>query len=140
MTHWSYAYLGIPHLDRGRDRHGCDCWGLARLVYRECLGIDLPSYAEAYVSAGEQAEVAALIAGGIDAAGSPWEQVALPMPYDLVLFREGRHDSHVGIIAARGRFLHVPGHGSSCIEPLSGLTWSRRLRGIYRHRLAPASD
>ena len=57
---WANAYVGLPWADLGRDRTGCDCWGLARLVYAEQLGIALPSYSDAYPCAGEQAEVAAL--------------------------------------------------------------------------------
>ena len=39
---WANAYVGLPWADLGRDRTGCDCWGLARLVYAEQLGIALP--------------------------------------------------------------------------------------------------
>ncbi len=62
MTHWSTAYIGLPYRDHGRDRSGVDCWGLAVLVYRDVLGIELPSYAEGYVSTNERAEIADLIA------------------------------------------------------------------------------
>ena len=37
-------FVGIPHADLGRDRAGCDCYGLLRLVYAEDLGIALPSF------------------------------------------------------------------------------------------------
>ncbi|MFB2595108.1 hypothetical protein ACEYYB_09670 [Paracoccus sp. p4-l81] len=42
---------------------GCDCYGLARVVYQEELAITLPDYLGDYASADEHGEVAALIAG-----------------------------------------------------------------------------
>src|SRR5512134_1374594 len=45
---WAGAYVGIPYLDHGAARSGCDCWGLVRLIYRERTRIELPSYAGDY--------------------------------------------------------------------------------------------
>ena len=36
---WSNRFIGIPYDDFGRSRTGCDCWGLACIIYREELGI-----------------------------------------------------------------------------------------------------
>jgi hypothetical protein len=61
MSHWTRAYIGIPFTELGRSQYGCDCWGLARLVYAQELGIDLPSYVGGYASTEERAEIAGLI-------------------------------------------------------------------------------
>jgi hypothetical protein len=42
---WAGEYVGIPFADPGRDRGGCDCWGLVRLILAEQAGLALPSLA-----------------------------------------------------------------------------------------------
>ena len=41
---WAEHYVGIPYRPLGRDRDGCDCWGLLAMVWREQFGCDLPDY------------------------------------------------------------------------------------------------
>ena len=45
---WAGAYVGIPYVDHGRDRAGCDCWGLVRLIIAERTRFVLPSFATDY--------------------------------------------------------------------------------------------
>jgi cell wall-associated NlpC family hydrolase len=130
--HWSTAYVGLPWADRGRDRSGCDCWGLARLVYEAELGIALPSYAGEYPSAEEQIEIDGLIRGAV--AVGPWIEVEAPEPFDLVLFGLGRFDSHIGVMVDRARMLHMMGRDAAKIERVDAPQWLRRRRGIWRHR------
>lgn len=59
-------FVGIPYLDKGRSIVGSDCWGLLFQVYRELRGIELPSYAERYVTGSDRAAMARLIAGELD--------------------------------------------------------------------------
>jgi len=131
MMHWSAAYIGLPWRDRGRDLDGCDCWGLARLVYARELGIPLPSYADDYPSTEEMAEIEGLIRGALTV--GPWVVVAEPRPFDLVLFRRGRWDGHIGVIVDRGRMLHMMGLDCAKIERFDGPVWSRRIVGVWRH-------
>jgi cell wall-associated NlpC family hydrolase len=129
---WVSSYVGIPWLDRGRTRDGADCWGNARIVYEEEAGIVLPSYDERYPSAVERAEIAAIVAG---AAASPdWRRVEEPRDIDMLVFRQGRHDCHVGVCCGRGMMLHVSIGTASRVERWHEGYWRPRLMGIYRHR------
>lgn len=130
--HWSAEFIGTPFAEFGRDRTGCDCWGLARLVYAEALNINLPSYSGQYASAQEHAEISALIT---DAAHSPvWMLVdASPDEFDIAVFRRGRMDTHVGIIVAPGLMLHMAQEDCAKIERYDQAAWKNRLTGIYRH-------
>jgi len=132
---WANDFTGIPYADLGRDRTGCDCWGLARLVYKEQLGIDLPSYAEAYTGAAEGAEVAALL----NHHKAPhWPKITDGiLPFDLLLFRHGRHDSHIGIAIDARTMLHMASDDHAKVELFNAPRWVNRFVGAFRH--APAT-
>lgn len=131
MTDWTNRFVGLPFAAFGRDRSGCDCWGLACLVYREELQISLPDYL-GYTSVDEHAEIAALVA---DAKASPvWLPVTGPVePFDLAVFRRGRLDSHVGIVVQHGLMLHAAGEDCAKVESYLAHPWRHRLTGVYRH-------
>lgn len=132
MEHWSNAFVGIPHLDHGRTLVGCDCWGLVRLVFARQLGIDLPSYAEGYISTDEHAEISALIGGAKES--TSWARVdGLAMPFDIAVFRRGRLDAHVGVVVSDGLMLHMAEGAHSCLEHYRGGKWATRRSGVYRH-------
>ena len=126
---WANDYVGIPWRLHGRDRRGCDCWGLACTVYRD-RGITLPEYLD-YGAADDHGEIAALIAG---ATSSPiWQLVETPEPFDIAVFRRGRLDTHVGIVVAPGRMLHMADEDCAKIERYDGGAWRHRLTGHWRH-------
>lgn len=131
---WTNDFVGIPYADMGRDRAGCDCWGLARLVYAERLEVDLPSYAGGYVSAEEQAEVSALI--GQETEGSVWLTSPLQNTFDLLVFRHGRHQSHIGIVVERGLMLHMATDDQSKLERFDQGRWKSRLVGAFSHNVS----
>ena len=129
---WSDRYIGIPFQDHGRARTGCDCWGLAWLIYRDELGTTLPDYL-GYTSAEEQAEVDALFNG---AATSPlWHRITGPaaQPFDLALFRRGRLVTHLGIVVGRNLMIHVEGEDCAKIVNYSAGHWASRFSGHFRH-------
>lgn len=131
MTHWTEHFVGLPYAEFGRARAGCDCWGLACVVYREELGISLPDYL-GYASTEEHGELAAIIAG---ATTSPlWLPVeGNAIAFDMAVFRRGRLDTHVGIVVQHGLMIHISRDDCAKIESYRGGAWSHRLTGIYRH-------
>ena len=120
------GYVGMPYRDRG-------CWELVRLVYREQLGIDLPSYADEYAAVPEEdrAELGRLITEH----RTDW--YAIPpgdeRPGDAILFKMLGEPSHIGVIVEPGLFLHVRAGHLSCVENYLGAKWRPRVEGVYRH-------
>lgn len=129
--HWTERYVGIPFADLGRDRTGCDCYGLVRLVYREELRIGLPDYL-GYGSAEEQGEIAALLEG---AQRLPmWVPVTgTPIAFDVAVFRRGRLQTHVGLVVRRGLMIHMVDEDCAKVEGFATGPWGKRLAGFWRH-------
>lgn len=129
--HWTERFVGLPYAEFGRERDGCDCWGLACVIYREELGISLPDYL-GYASTEEHGELAAIIAG---ATTSPlWVPVeGNAVAFDVAVFRRGRLDTHVGIVVHHGLMIHVSRDDCAKIESYRGGVWAHRHTGTYRH-------
>jgi cell wall-associated NlpC family hydrolase len=130
---WSDRYVGIPWADRGRTRAGCDCYGLARLIYREELGIALPDYREDYASATEEAEVAALIARA--SVAPPWVHVeGAARPFDLAVLRGQGLATHLGIVIREGLMIHMAARDRAVVQGYAAGSWKHRLVSRLRHR------
>ncbi|MCW1934126.1 C40 family peptidase [Pararhodobacter zhoushanensis] len=129
---WSDRFLGIPFADLGRTRAGCDCWGLACVIYRHELRITLPDYLGGYASADEHREIAALIAG--ETAAPLWQPVTGPAaPFDIAVFRRGRFATHVGVVIRPGLMIHMAGEDQSKVERYAEGPWHSRFAGHFRH-------
>jgi probable lipoprotein NlpC len=131
-THWSAKYIGLPYHDLGRDMNGCDCWGLVRIAYNLELGIELPAF-DGYGSSDDVAAVNGVLAEQLVS------DLCLPVikgqerEFDVVVFRRGRLDSHVGIVVSPGQMLHIAEKDQARIEGYSEGYWAARLTGIVRH-------
>lgn len=121
-------YIGLPYKENGRDELGVDCWGLARLFYKQELGIELPSYTELYSGSYDPKVVAA-----INYYKDTWTSVETPQPGDLCLFNILGEPSHVGIYIDNGKFLHSRDGKDSVIESINNAKWFNRLQGFYRY-------
>ncbi|HBD89286.1 MAG: phage tail protein [Rhodobacteraceae bacterium GWE1_64_9] len=128
---WSNRHIGLPHQALGRDRAGCDCWGLACVVYQEELNISLPEYL-GYASIDELGEIASLIEG---ATSSPlWLPITgTARAFDIAVFRRGQFSAHVGIVVRHGWMLHMADQRSSVIERYENGRWKHRFNGHFRH-------
>jgi hypothetical protein len=128
---WTRDYIGIPWKSKGRDRMGCDCLGLARLVWAEQFGLKIPSYDECYATAEDLQEIARIIA----AESGSWRKVPTEdaRAGDGVLLRVLGNPSHIGVVVEPPTFLHVAPGINACLDDYTRPHWAKRLLGIHRH-------
>lgn len=132
---WVRKYVGIPFVDRGRDhKDGLDCWGLVRHVYQDRFHVPLPHLNYPTALDAKAASLCALQ----QQTDSDWVVTKHPHVGDVVLFRVGEHDAHVGVLVAQAQFLHSnQSCGMSTVERLDTGLWQTRLSGIFRWAAQP---
>lgn len=129
------GYVGIPFRDHGRDRDGCDCWGLVRLVHLLEERIELPLHAE--ISARDQLAIARRIRSG--KTSSVWVDVAGRdrQTMDVVLMKsaedQGARAWHLGIMRDSRHVLHTEDGVDSHLVRLDDVWLRHRVIGFYRH-------
>jgi cell wall-associated NlpC family hydrolase len=128
---WTDDFIEIPFKPDGRDRNGCDCWGLVCLVYREKLGIELPEYKGVF----EAQTIAQLknVARVMEREKESWVRVEKPHEFDVVMIRSGAYAWHVGIVIDRRRMLHVMSGINSTVEEYTGMDWKNRIEEFRRY-------
>jgi cell wall-associated NlpC family hydrolase len=142
---WVQGYIGIPFLEKGRDRDGLDCWGLHMLLQREQFGHEFPDYQcyETVKAKADRAAIAEAYRRGRKADG--WDVVlererGKPLVFgaerigDGVLMRIGGDPLHCGMVIGEGMMLHIDRGIDSCVQSYTGMAWSRRVLGIFRPR------
>lgn len=128
---WCNDYITIPFLEHGRDKNGCDCWGLARLIYDEQLGVKLPTLID-YKNTKDSEAIAKLY----EEEHKQWEEVPLghEREFDIVVFKILGLPTHIGIVISKGIMLHCEyGVGTHASEYNREPQWKKRLTGIYRY-------
>lgn len=139
---WVARYIGIPFLDLGRDRDGCDCWGLVRLVLAEQAGIELPSFATDYLSEACHDKVAGAIAA--EERGANWARIdagqerCLDVAQMLIVAQVGGRcrfePLHVGVVVGPGLVLHVETATHTRLTRYrDDRTFVSRMHGFWRH-------
>jgi len=141
---WAAGYLGIPFLDLGRDRAGCDCWGLVRLVLAEQAGLELPSLATCYGSEANAARVGAAVEA--ERCSGAWNRIDAgdERPLDVVEMSGAARvpgsgwvfgPLHVGVVVASGWLLHVErGTAAVLARYREDQAIRRRVLGFWRFR------
>ena len=130
--HWYEGYVGIPWELGGRDRGGLDCWGLVRLVYKERLGRELPSFLD------DPNALALTVSGRAKAFRVHLPEFTRVDPgeqrlFDIATMKLGDALWHVGVLVNRPfTILHIEDEEGSKVED-----WSRRedfiqFGGFYR--------
>jgi len=93
-------YLRIPYVAQGRDKDGCDCWGLVRMVRHALRGDDLSSHSEV-----DPDDKPAMTAATLDVLSGGFEEVDPHSGAIACVWRSG-FCVHVGIvIEAEGRLV-----------------------------------
>lgn len=139
---WVNDYMRIPFADGGRDKTGCDCWGLVRLILKEQAGIEISAYAG--TSAEDHINVNRNMVS--DSALPPWQkEIALgdEQTFDVVLLtrtiRTDRGASnvpmHVGLVTEPGWMIHTEKHVNATHVRLDGLATKRKILSIHRHEV-----
>jgi len=116
----------VPFKDRGRDRSGYDCYGLAMEVFRR-YGIELLDY-----------EGSCWDKKAIQATFEKWREqwIAVdgepPVPAMVVMKANSPEDiNHVAVYIGNGRFIHTLDKVGVCFGEVFDPRWAKVIRGIF---------
>ena len=127
---WWNKYVKIPFVEKGRSEEGVDCWGLVQLIYRNELGIELPSYLECYETTNDRDELAAVIS---DERACKWESPEEPKEFDVVILRMRGVPMHVGVVTKRGYMIHCARGIGTSLERPDSMRWNNNVMGFARY-------
>lgn len=131
LPDWVARYHGRPFAEKGRGPDAYDCWGLVVDFYRRELDIELPQLLEGYETTRDLGAIAVLAARE-KARWTPIEEPAA-LAGDVVEFRVLGEESHVGLVVARGMFLHALRSQGVVLERWRSPHWSARFLGVFRY-------
>lgn len=107
-------WKGTPYVLGGTSKQGVDCSRFVNIVFDEYFAIDLPTNTRAQLNAGNSIRRAGVRTG------------------DLVFFKTGRQDLHVGIAVNQGEFLHASTSNGVMISKLGNSYWRNRFLAARR--------
>ena len=113
MTYYHY-WEGTPHRTGGMSKHGIDCSGFVYLAYRDVFGIELPRTSERQSATGK-------------AVAPNQRQLG-----DLLIFKTGFKQRHVGIYIGNDQFIHVSSKRGGVTSSLRDGYWADKYRQTRR--------
>lgn len=129
---WCNNYIHIPFKEHGREENGCDCWGLARIIYKEQLGIELPTLLD-YKNTHDGHSIADLY----EDEHLMWDEVleGQEKEFDILVFKILSLPTHIAVVINKGMMIHCEyGIGTHITEYYRDFQWRKRLAGIYRYK------
>ena len=126
---WCNDYVGMPFVDRGRDKSGCDCWGLVRLVLHERFNIAVKCFADDYRDAKDGDSISKICVTEKEL----WSKVDKPKAGDVILLLIKGLPWHIGIVVDPPWMLHVERGADAVMEKYDNLMWRNRIEGFYRY-------
>lgn len=124
--------LVVKFKNKGRSYSGWDCYGLIFSCYRDVLHTEIPSFVDDYVDAGDSKASRRVINDIVIFQKRNWEKIKNPKPFDVVLFRFGESQTHVGLVIDEKRFIHCEKKINTVVETLDCMKWKKRIEGVYR--------
>jgi cell wall-associated NlpC family hydrolase len=102
------TWEGVPYRNGGQSRGGIDCSAFVQLTYQQKFGLNLPR------TTAQQANLGGLITNtGL-------------RPGDLIFFKTGWNDRHIGIYLEKYRFMHVSTSVGVTISKMTDPYWYER--------------
>ncbi len=105
--HYS-SWRGVRHRYGGTSRRGVDCSAFVQLTFREVFGMQLPRTTREQSRLGQRVSKRTLAPG------------------DLVFFKTGWFDRHVGVYVGDGRFIHASESRGVTKSSLQDQYWRKR--------------
>lgn len=128
---WTNKYIKIPFAECGRSEKGADCWGLAIIIYKNELNIDLPELL-GYNDTHDRKYISDLY----ETEHKLWQEVPLGQekPYDIIVFRTMGLPTHIGIVIGKGDMIHCERGIGTCVNNYKkDVLWTKRIVGVYRY-------
>lgn len=128
---WTNDFIRVPFEEKGRDRNGVDCWGLVRLIYKERLGIDLPSLLD-YTSTKDRINISEMVCKE----SLKWVEIPKgeEKEFDVVIIEMLGLPIHVGVVVGNNMMIHCEkGSGTTVVNYKKEAQWFRRIKGFYRY-------